>query len=954
MRTINRNPISVKQLDYNDINYKFFTQANWKGLNEDENVVTVDPETFADAENVYINEDGILKSRPSIERESNILTKSKVWVFGKYCVYKSKRGNNIDCIYVSNGLLTNDKYYDTTANITYAIELVNAIWLFLDNNKIVQYCKEDDNFYDQDNIYIPTTKIFQNNLQLESSEEENELTTKNITKYNYIKDKDLKINDYLNYYIQNGKNTSSTNIIINKSEDNELTVAGPFDENSFVEMAVKGSSNVSDIFYDSTYDTKYVLYNEDKNILVKGKLNANKLSISCSFDFGNNWKLLPEITVSHTLSEKIVNMVLSEDGSTMFVIGDEDARTVYAISILPMETGLLRFENWTNILEYWKYTLSVPVLEMQLVYAKSDTSFAIAFKQNVEPGNEYRLIICDVNDENKIKYYTGIESICILYYDNLTNYMYASYLSDDLFILGNTANKQIVNPSTDYQLSNIHIAKYNNEMGFAFTTVTQNKQSVRFISINNNYEIIQENLDYDYFYYLDNKIIQCKKISSENVSGSTIYQIQLKFNDKTVLYDMDKNRNCAVKILSVNDLSFVLLVDSITVDTTKNALYSIKYIKTAEISDLNNGVDNIPLFTHMTELNRVYASFDDTLYISNIGAYYNYAEIKPVKNYWYFPKINTQKFASNITNLHNISTSEVAIFLRNAIYYVSYDTNVNAYRFVKSKIALGCAEGSDVITTFDGKYVIFPSDRGLTVMSYQDFISSTEQSLTFLSDNVFVKFMTWQNSKSVKLIQYKYWIICYINSNDLFVIDTRNNSWWFMKNKLSVKQFIVYDKLIMFSNDDDSYSIGYNKFNTDDNIYYDKLLNNEIQNINWHIKSQRLYLSSINYYKHIVNITLNTALDSNKPALVTIKVKNYRKRADYGKNILGKNKIEDTISFNVDIIRTFVKRLNYYKINAFEYELSNFKNDNDVVDIDAVPLSLTAISIKYLLTGQVR
>ena len=145
MKTINRNPMSVKQLDYNYIDYKFFTQANWKGINEDENVVTVDPETFAEAENIYINEDGILKSRPSIERESNILTKNKVWVFGKYCVYKSKRGNNIDCIYVSNGLLTNDKYYDTIANITYAIELVNAIWLFLDNNKIVQYCKENNN-----------------------------------------------------------------------------------------------------------------------------------------------------------------------------------------------------------------------------------------------------------------------------------------------------------------------------------------------------------------------------------------------------------------------------------------------------------------------------------------------------------------------------------------------------------------------------------------------------------------------------------------------------------------------------------------------------------------------------------------------------------------------------------------------------------------------------------------
>ena len=67
MKTINRSPMSVKQLDYDDVNYKFFNHVNWKGMCEDKNYMGVDQETFAECDNVYIDEDSILKSRPSIK-----------------------------------------------------------------------------------------------------------------------------------------------------------------------------------------------------------------------------------------------------------------------------------------------------------------------------------------------------------------------------------------------------------------------------------------------------------------------------------------------------------------------------------------------------------------------------------------------------------------------------------------------------------------------------------------------------------------------------------------------------------------------------------------------------------------------------------------------------------------------------------------------------------------------
>ena len=64
VRTINRQPYTVKQLDYGDVKYKFFNHSNWKGVCDDKNYLGVDQETFADSKNVYVDSEGILKSRP--------------------------------------------------------------------------------------------------------------------------------------------------------------------------------------------------------------------------------------------------------------------------------------------------------------------------------------------------------------------------------------------------------------------------------------------------------------------------------------------------------------------------------------------------------------------------------------------------------------------------------------------------------------------------------------------------------------------------------------------------------------------------------------------------------------------------------------------------------------------------------------------------------------------------
>lgn len=60
-------------------------------------------------------------------------------------------------------------------------------------------------------------------------------------------------------------------------------------------------------------------------------------------------------------------------------------------------------------------------------------------------------------------------------------------------------------------------------------------------------------------------------------------------------------------------------------------------------------------------------------------------------------------------------------------------------------------------------------------MSYQDFIASTEQSLTYLSDNIydmFINYITEKNSlNQIKLYKFGYWIVIYKrDSKDGFVL----------------------------------------------------------------------------------------------------------------------------------------------------------------------------------------
>lgn len=392
--------------------------------------------------------------------------------------------------------------------------------------------------------------------------------------------------------------------------------------------------------------------------------------------------------------------------------------------------------------------------------------------------------------------------------------------------------------------------------------------------------------------------------------------------------------------------------DSMYIATT-NALYISNADKVIELSETTVGETNFILPEVYALLENYYVGIGNKLYISK-----SVTDNRKFK--WYFPEISVQPFDNSITNLQPISNSEVAIFFENEIWHSTFDAETTidgrkgVYRYYKSKLQAGCKKGSDVLVTYDGKYTIFASNRGLVAMSYQDFIASTEQSLTYLSDNIydmFINYITEKNSlNQIKLYKFGYWIVIYKrDSKDGFVFDTRNNSWWPLSSFDKPTKFVTIDNKIEMLSVGNMYDL-----NKSDADYYD--YDGEFVNkIAWVVRSQKLHLSALNNYKHIINMTFVSVHDSNilqnseyniDGLDFKLQVNCYRKKVDG--NI---NSLDDyvTVNYRVDTIRTYVQRLNYSKINEFQYQLSS--DEENAMDI---PLSLNSITIKYKVGGQVR
>ena len=594
-------------------------------------------------------------------------------------------------------------------------------------------------------------------------------------------------------------------------------------------------------------------------------------------------------------------------------------------------------------------------------YFFDESVFAVQMRSTFDTSREW-LLVKTANGLTKI--HSRDEGICFCNTDivclisSFINFPLKAYRTSDGSELTNLPESLITEREGIYNYSvfdiDVFTASQYLQASFIMPTdaqsdATYKRKLVKF-TISYAEDTIKNTTNFKNYYSKTSKNIEGTCTTSTDMLGNISIISPVSGFDLSVYY----NYALTDSSLLIGSAEYNLLFKSVPIAKTANNifvldndgnLYTSNFTQNIEVDIFTQGKLTFGVFDHETELSQFFVSKGKNLYINAQGSNTGIDDFQ-----WYFPERNVQKFDYEITNLHPISTTEIAVFLQDNIYYVKPVTitlsgiETIAYSYYKSRIPLGCEEGSDVITSYDNKYTVFVTKRGFVAMSYQDFIASDEQALTFLSDTIYDVFNKW-NQGAIKLFQHNFWIILYrTNTGKAFIFDMRGNSWWPIEYNSNVKKFIEIDrKPLLLSR------LFLYKLDSSNDNYFD---GNSLKDgrIDWYLSSQKLHLDAINYYKHIVNLTFFGYNYGDKDVNVrfNLRVINYRKQTD-----TNETKSFSAVDYKIQLTRIFVTRINYYKVNQVQYILESSR-DEDAEDKIPVPLSLTAISLKYLVTGQVR
>lgn len=979
MRTINRQPYTVKQLDYGDVKYKFFNHSNWKGVCDDKNYLGIDQETFADSKNVYVDKEGLLKSRPSVKQyvmtQEGLQYIYDVWTFGQWTVYKT---GDTSLVFVKG-----DKVSQTlnTTNKDFKLILADEKIFIFEPNKLwyVDLTAEtiSEMLDGKDKIYVPVTKYVV--LGKETSQESpNVLTTSYITRYSYTKGESVA--ELI------GK-TGTVKI----GDDTYVVTFDDFTELTFVKrirkLTNKNYINGEPLVFvneglgyvligEWNDDTGYTLYYSNDNVIFQS------LPV-LEGQLPKNYTLLPAISQS---KDHVYAVLYKDDGPYAYTI-------FYASN-----SNIIPFPTWTKMIDpdasdtpyTYKYDSGIPSshfnIPIHISYTHGRTE---ANAISGSPGYYYDekifgvyLVGYRLTGDNIIQ---SVACHCITYNTtkHTNNKIYAKYQNfepqlctifcKDYYIAVRNNNSLVL------KCSNTDIIT-GTPFGYDILCNIKYSRQIQFSSVQGIiYCDVLEPRNYTVSSSPEEvmlKLVRCKLSYNESLYESSVtnytdYSTRTSINlpdDAKIEITYTNNRpnlfstkflissyltTCITfKYYMYGNDSTKLLVEGMPVGMSNgfyivnnDTLYTSNFDDAVQVDVLTEGELKFDVFDHETELSKFFVSKGKNLYINAQGSNVGVDDFK-----WYFPERNIQEFDYEITNLHPISTTEIAVFLQDSIYYVKpVTTTINgietiAYSYYKSRIPLGCEEGSDVITSYDNKYTMFATKRGFVAMSYQDFIASDEQALTFLSDTIYDMFNEW-NQGAIKLFQYNFWIILYrTNTGKAFIFDMRGNSWWPIEYNSNVKKFIEIDRKPLLLS-----GLYLYKLDSSNDNYFD---GNSLKDgrIDWFLSSQKLHLDAINYYKHIVNLTFFGYNYGDKDTNVrfNLRVINYRKQTD-----TNETKSFSAVDYKIQLTRTFVTRINYYKVNQVQYILESSR-DEDAEDKIPVPLSLTAISLKYLVTGQVR
>ena len=934
-KTINRTPLQMPIPNSRD---QYFNHADWKGINTTKNAIGIDQQTFIEADNVFVNSQQILTSRPPvIQRDKWGLTNIvNMWSFGQHMVVQTYNSavNKYYINFVHNNVLI--PVVDNEINEDVTVILLTRKIFVLDSGKegppIVQgrFSAFDivDNDWEPDAkqyIYIPKNEEGENLLRPGAKEEYYVWLTDESIDWRRFIDKDVIVvidgeTFYLAYELgmqktwisKFGPTYTSTEIFASRIK---LQTSGT-PRFAFYEDGVLYHSSSGTVFnaapVDEYTDFELQMVSERGDSIWGFAYKDGRKFVRVYDILNSSWGMPAYNGAPATgVNPFVIGTVIDTDSNpgtfTSLYAYDKDTWAVYSYWISGTVRGEYTYFNAIDFNEYLRISTS------SVLYPLLGSTIFIGILNN------YVYVLCLIceNHGSQSRFKHIIRRTDLKGANGVGNTDYVS---------------QSHHPST-VKFSRDVILKSASRYDTSLTPPVQKTYIVfRYTVRWGHYSELSELQEY---YWNSNEVVPVlfsalplyantnllldefsSVVTSDNLielsppfvdlSDTTTKVTWLLNNDTVPIY------NDATTIWSYNS------------DTQE--LYKTNAKNDITVSMLDEGTVTPMFFKHWLEWGDLMLSNGRNLYIAR------YKTDKDGVFSWYIRERggdgsspDIKEFNFDITGLHILSNNEMAVFMEHEIWITSLQQAAdNLYYFVKSKLPIGIKQGSDVLTTFDGKYIMFSCERGLVALQYQEFMATTEQALTFISDALnFDEF----NKGPIKLYQYKHWVAIYrLDLKQFYMLDMRNGSWWTWTLPQPTQNIVTYNEVPLSLQNNDLFVIGdYDNYSDDGKI------------INWTITSQLLHFGAINNFKQILNFILNS-VDTKDRFTFSLQIINYRRVNDIRKR--------EVFEYDVDTIRTFIKRMQFSKVNEFQYQI---KNSNT-----KVPLRLTDISIKYIITERLR
>ena len=927
--TYNRRPLTFNTPSRNDVQQYYFNHCNWKGINQNHNFLLVDQETFSDAKNVYVDDKGVLKSRLPFNLQSSINGKKikDLQIFGDValCVYVDVNGDwHVGAIDIDNETWTVDLDIFDGYPLK-AFRNGDYIYIFVNGTGFVTYDVKNK-IFESSLYYEPITRIYTGG-KFETYEDENLFS--NYERYQYILFPSVN-SDLANVISPNaiGKTGTYTHYINEEKitheiyidhEENFLNIiheqlmndsSGAYVTNAYGQM-------VPTMFIHNNFIYKYnrgSLYRASVSDLIFERIYRNDLS----------WNSFVKIKISSNDEILIIHSdgcrILDLNGNLLFNgFGNVDNLTSifidadYAYSKNNIPMGLVLSLNDHDLILHGYDFKNTKEIRLNLLTLESEPSSIISANTACLSASGF------INDQCAL-INVSIDDLNLNTY-NLTEIIRMRGTPPSVSARFGSLSRVEQNELYDvYQYSVVDASVFMSRK--IKSSLLYSLDNLRMVTIYGGFSYYKDGKNYIEYGVLDGTKFE----NSINSNDSYYYNGSLYKNTTNGLFlvtdDGDRIITDRKGTLLLHDFSkywlYVFSNEKVIVSNFRVSQEDL-YVKV----ERNNFIDVDLLMKSY----HVYCTSQNYLYVGDV-----IEDIDDNLEKLYFKKSNFNKFDSMIVGLHQISDKELAIFTVDDVWYSTEDENILYYR---SKIEPKLKNNSNLITLQDSTTTLMPSTTGIVALSYQNFVNTTEQSTTYLTQDVLSLYSKF--STDVKSLNWKHYTLFYESDrNHVLLYDTRLQSWWYWELPKNVEKLFIIDVKL--------YAIAEGKifiFSDDFNEYVDMVEPDVKLDIDWFIESQKLHFNQVNYYKHISNITLSAVQDGDTPFYVNLNVKNYRKTVDDGK--------AENFDYVVEVIRTFVKRLNYAKVCEFQYRLSS---DNEYTS--NTPLSLSNITIKYRIGGQVK